>query len=287
MWSGAVGLPLVGAALHPFLGVMVQRAARLGVRLSIILGFANLITFGIFAVYLRPEVTEAFGLYDLVAIANGVLFFLGQWYSAKSVAGGDLVVHSSALGLKVLLVALLSAGVGLEPASAGLFGGAVLAAIAVYLVAGATMQRLRENRTTLVLTLLACIFFGANDFMTGWKSQEVGAARWLLLMMGTAGVLSVGVLLPRVKEVVRVFRGGAAALPICVAGVLLGLQALCVNLAFGLYREPALSNIAFSTRGVMAVFFVWLIVNKARKPLGKQQLTGAGLMVLALVLVLI
>ncbi len=286
-WSGAVGLPLVGAALHPLLGAMVQRATKLGVSLSVILGFANLITLGVFAVYLKPDFTAAFGVYDVLAVVNGVLFFGGQWFSVKSVARGDLVVHSSALGLKVILVAILSAGVGLEEAGFGLLGGAILAALAVYLVAGATLGRLKDNWTTLWLTLIACVFFAGNDFMTGWKSQEVGGARWLILMMGSAGVLSAGVLLPRLKEVLKTFHSKSTGFPVVGAGFTLGFQALFVNLAFSWYQQPALSNIAFSTRGVMAVLFVWLIVKKAKEPLSGRQLAGAALMVLALGLVLI
>jgi len=286
-WSGAIGLPLVGAALHPVLGAMVQRATRLGVRLSVVLGFANLITLAVFAIYLKPDFSASFGVYDGLAVCNGFLFFWGQWFSIQSVRSGDLVVHSSALGFKVLIVAVLSASVGLEKAGPGLIGGAVLAALAVYLVAGATLERLKANRTTLWLTVLACVFFATNDFLTGWKSQEVGGARWLIIMMMTAGTLSLGMLIPRWKNVREVFGKRLTALPVLGAGLALGVQALLVNLAFSWFREPALSNIAYSTRGVMAVFFVWAITKKFKEPLGGRQLLGSALMVFALVLVLI
>jgi len=286
-WSGAIGLPLIGAALHPLLGAMVQRATKLGVGISVVLGFANLLTLAVFAVYLRPDFSAPFGIYDGVAIFNGVLFFWGQWFSVQSVRKGDLVVHSSALGFKVLIVAALSASVGLEKLGPGLIGGALLAAAAVYLVAGATLERLKANWTTLWLTVMACVFFASNDFLTGWKSQEIGGARWLILMMMSAGGLSLGMLMPRWKDVKAAIGKRETALPVVGAGLTLGIQALVVNLAFSWFREPALSNIAYSTRGVMAVFFVWVIVNKCRQPLGGRQLLGAALMVLALAMVLV
>jgi len=286
-WSGAIGLPLIGAALHPLLGAMVQRATKLGVGISVVLGFANLLTLAVFAVYLRPDFSAPFGIYDGVAIFNGVLFFWGQWFSVQSVRKGDLVVHSSALGFKVLIVAALSASVGLEKLGPGLIGGALLAAAAVYLVAGATLERLKANWTTLWLTVMACVFFASNDFLTGWKSQEIGGAKWLILMMMSAGGLSLGMLMPRWKDVKAAIGKRETALPVVGAGLTLGIQALVVNLAFSWFREPALSNIAYSTRGVMAVFFVWVIVNKCRQPLGGRQLLGAALMVLALAMVLV
>lgn len=266
---------------------MLQRATRLGVRLTVALGFANLLTLAVFALRLRPDFSAPFGIYDGLAVLNGFLFFWGQWFSVQSVRKGDLVVHSSTLGFKVLIVAALSASVGLEKAGSGLIGGAVLAAFAVYLVAGATTERLKANRTTLWLTVMACLFFGTNDFLTGWKSHEIGGARWLILMMITAGILSLAMLLPHWRDVRDTLAKAETAFPVLGAGITLGVQALLVNLAFSWYREPALSNIAYSTRGVMAVFFVWAITKRCKEPLGGRQLLGAGLMVAALALVLI
>ena len=286
-WSGAIGLPLLGAALHPVLGLMVQRAARLGAKLPVMLGFANLLTFLVFAIYLRPDFSAPWQRYDALAVFNGFLFFWGQWFSIQSVQRGDLVVHSSALGFKVLIVATFSAWVGLEKAGVGLIGGAVLATLAVYLVAGATLERLKANRLTLWLTLLACVFFATNDFLTGWKSHETGGARWLIIMMVTSAVLSLIMLVARRNDVRLTFGKAETALPVLGAGVTLGVQALLVNLAFSWFREPALSNIAYSTRGVMAVFFVWMIVKRCKEPLGARQLIGAILMVVALTMVLI
>ncbi len=280
-------MPLAGAALHPLLGAMIQRATKLGVRLSVVLGFANLLTLAVFSIYLRPDFSATLGIYDGFAVFNGFLFFWGQWFSVQSVRKGDLVVHSSTLGFKVLIVAVLSASVGLEKAGPGLIGGAVLAAFAVYLVAGATAERLRANRTTLWMTLVACVFFATNDFLTGWKSHEIGGARWLILMMITTGTLSIGMLIHSWRDVRDVVSKTETALPVIGAGLALGVQALLVNLAFSWFREPALSNIAYSTRGVMAVFFVWVIVKKCGEPLGGRQLLGAGLMVAALAMVLL
>jgi hypothetical protein len=285
--SGAVGLPLLGAALHPLLGAMVQRATRHGVRMSVVLGFANLLTLAVFAAYLRPDFSIPFRPNDALAVLNGFLFFWGQWFSVQSVRKGDLVVHSSALGFKVLIVATLSASVGLEKAGAGLIGGSLLAALAVYLVTGATAERWKANRATLGLTLLACMFFGTNDFLTGWKNHESGAARWLILMMITAGILSLGMLLPRWRDVKTMLAVRATAWPTLGAGFTLGVQALLVNIAFSRYAEPALSNIAYSTRGVMAVFFVWAVTSRKKSALGWRQLLGAALMVAALGMVLI
>ncbi|MDP4647614.1 MAG: hypothetical protein NWS80_10850 [Akkermansiaceae bacterium] len=285
-WSGAIGLPLFGAVLHPLLGLLVQRATKLGVRPTVILGFANLMTLAIFSVYLRPDFSAEFSFMDVLAVISGLCFFGGQWFAVQAVRNGDLVVNSSAMGSKVLMVAVLSASVGLEKAGIGLIAGALLAAAAVYLVTGATAERWKANRVTLWLTLGACVFFAFADFMVGWKSRETGAARWLIIMMGTAGVVSVFMLIPRWEQVKRVISERSTALPVLGAGLLMGMQALVVNMAFSIFGEPTLSNIAYSTRGVMAVFIVWAIMNRGRSGIGGRQLAGAALMVLALAVAL-
>ncbi|MEP3212015.1 MAG: hypothetical protein ABJQ29_02365 [Luteolibacter sp.] len=279
-------MPLIGAVLHPLLGLLVQRATKLGVRQPVILGFANLMTLAIFSVYLRPDFSAEFSFIDVLAVISGLCFFGGQWFAVQAVRNGDLVVNSSAMGSKVLIVAVLSASVGLEKAGIGLIAGALLAAAAVYLVTGATAERWKANRVTLWLTLGACVFFALADFMVGWKSRETGAARWLIIMMGTSGAVSVFMLIPRWEQVKLALSERSTALPVLGAGVLMGLQALVVNMAFSIFGEPTLSNIAYSTRGVMAVFIVWTITKRGRSGMGVRQLAGAALMVLALAVAL-
>ena len=106
-------------------------------------------------------------------------------------------------------------------------------------------------------------------------------------MIGTAALLSVGMLLPRLAQVKQTFGRKELLLPVVGAGLTLGVQALLVNLAFSWYREPTLSNVAYSTRGVMAVLFVWAILKRFREPLGRKQLIGGSLMIAALALVLL
>ena len=53
--------------------------------------------------------------------------------------------------------------------------------------------------------LAGVLFFGLNDFLTGWLSRDIGADRWLILMMGMSGMIS-GLLLGRKKQVEAMVR---------------------------------------------------------------------------------
>ena len=247
---------------------------------------ANLVTGLIFLCYLGPEGGWQLAGRDWWAVGNGVLFFLGQWFSIQSVKSGDLAVHSSALGMKVVIVGFCSMLVGLEPSSWNLITGVFLATFAVFLVSGGSAEGWKTHRGTVGFTLIACLFFGFNDFLTGWQSREIGAARWLLLMMGTSSAISVGLLLRRTDQVKTLITSPRIGVFILGAGLLLGLQALVVNLAFSWYGQPTLSNVVFSSRGLMAVLFLFFIGKKSDPRFVRKQTFGAILLVIALAIVL-
>ena len=286
-FSGAVYLPLIGAALHPILGWCVQQGTAAGVRLTVIVAVANLVTTAIFLAYLSPEGGWVIQGVDWLAIGNGVFFFLGQWFSTRSVKTGDLAVHSSALGGKVVVVGVFSMMVGLESASWTLLTGVILAVIAVFLAAGASLDGWRKHRLTVGLTMVACLFFGVNDFLTGWQSREIGPARWLLLMMGTSSLISIGMLIARRSQIKILFEVPRAGWMVLGAGFALGVQALVVNLAFSHFGQPTLSNVVYSSRGVMAVGFLYLIGKQIDRKFARRQTAGAILMMAALAIVLI
>ncbi len=288
--SGAVTLPLIGAALHPLLGATIQKGTAAGARLTITVCVANLVTALIFLLYLNPTGDWQLDGRDWWAVGNGILFFLGQWFSIQSVKSGDLAVHSSALGMKVVVVGFFSMMVGLEPSSWNLVSGVILAVIAVFLVSGGSAEGWRLHRKTVGLTLLACLFFGLNDFLTGWQSREIGAARWLTLMMGTSGFISVCLITmtgQRRSHFFVAMTHPTARACVLGAGVILGVQALLVNLAFSTYSQPTLSNVVYSSRGLMAVGFLYLIGRKSDVRFVRNQTIGAVLMIGALAIVLV
>jgi hypothetical protein len=285
-FTGAILLPLIGAALHPFLGVFIQKCSRAGLGLTLIVACSNLITAAIFALYLKPEGGWALHGKDWLAVLNGVLFFMGQWFSARSLRGGDLAVHSSAMGVKLIIVAALATAVGLETSRPFLVPAAVMACISVFMVAGGTIAGWREHWSTVGFTLIACVFFGLNDFMTGWQAHEIGGPRWLVILFSTGGVLSIGLLMARVPQLKALAHSGSTKWFLLAAGCTLGVQALIVNIAFSVFRQPTLSNVAYSTRGVMAVIFLWIIGQRKTGGVFAKQVAGAVLMILALILAL-
>lgn len=129
-------------------------------------------------------------------------------------------------------------------------------------------------------------FLGVNDFMTGWQAHHIGGPRWLVILFATGAALSLVLLAARVPQVKALARSGNVKWFLLAAGCTLGVQALIVNIAFSEFRQPTLSNVAYSTRGVMAVIFLWCLGQRKRGGAFTKQICGAVLMCVALVLAL-
>jgi len=284
---GAVLLPFLAALLHPWQGRFVQSGTRAGVSLSVMAGVANVVTAIIFFIYLKPDWSEGRSALDAFAAFNGVLFFFGQWWSIRSVQVGDIAVHSSALGVKILIVASLALVVGLEANRPYLIPASLLACVAVFLTAGGNLSGWREHKATVGFTVIACLFFGVNDFFTGWKAQDLGAGRWLTLMMATSGLISLGLLTRRMPQLRKIKWKGKPGLWVLGMSTTLAGQALLVNIAFSHFQQPTLSNVAYSTRGIIAVVFLWFMGERKRGSVLGKQLLGAILMIMALALALV
>ena len=107
-----------------------------------------------------------------------------------------------------------------------------------------------------------------------------------MLMMGSSGLISAGLLVNRRQQLVVIWKDWKIARWVIGAGVLLGVQALVVNLAFSGYGKPTLSNVVYSSRGLMAVGFLYLIGRRSDPRFVKKQTAGAILMMIALGVVL-
>ena len=61
-------------------------------------------------------------------------------------------------------------------------------------------------------------------------------------------------------------------------------QAILINTAFAVYREPTVTNIVFASRGLLAVPFLMLIHRRWQGVVSVKTLAGACLMLVALAL---
>jgi len=238
----------------------------------------------LFLFWFRPNLFGSWQPLDLLALLNGFFFFGGQWFSVKAVKAGDLVVHTSALGIKLFVVAGLSLMIGLEIGSAALVGGVLLAAFAIFLLAGGNLEGWRKHRATVGWTLVGTTSFAISDVLTSRYAQEVGVGRWLCLMLVMSGVSTLILLATRRKKLKEVSWRRPTWLVLGGIAAVMGTQAILINLAFSNYKEPTLSNIVYSVRGLLAIPFVMILQRRLRGVVSPQTAWGALLILGALVL---
>lgn len=252
--------------------------------MAVTVGVSNLATVLLFLFYLRPDWGASWSALDALAIGNGVFFFFGQWFSVQAVKAGDLVVHSSALGIKLFLVASLSIAIGLEQGSVALLGAVCIGALAIFFLAGGDLAGWQKHHRTVAWTLVGTLFFGVADVLTSWQAQGLGMARWLVLMMLGSGCCALVALVPQGKVLVSGFKQPKSRWILLGLGLLMGTQAVLINTAFSVYREPTVSNVVFSIRGLLAVLFLMLVQRRFRGVVSTKTFAGALLMLAALAL---
>lgn len=275
-------MPLLAAILHPPLALLFQKGEQQGLGMRLTVGVSNFVTAMIFVTFLRPDWSAPISKLDLLAMLNGAFFFAGQWFAVKAVKSGDLVVHSSALGTKLLFVAAISLTIGLEKGSSLLLLAVVLSVLGIFLVAGGNLAGWKQHSTTVKWTLVGVLSFAISDVMTSNFAVHLGQARWLQIMMLSSASFSVVLLLPRRQALVSACKHWPTLRSLASLSLLMGVQAVLINIAFSQYREPTVSNVVFALRGLTAILFLMLLKRSWTGIITLKTAIGSALVVGAL-----
>ena len=230
-------------------------------------------------------------------LVTASLFFIGQVATFIAIDRGDVSVATPVLGAKIILVALISALLLPDPTPLKWWIAAALSTAAIILLnrrpsGNATSIQNRNIGATIIAALAAALAFAICDVLVQKWAPGWGVGHFLPIMFGTVGLLSFG-LIPFFSASVRQIE--RPAWPWLIGGsVLLGLQAAAVGIAIGAFGDATAVNIVYSSRGLWSVLAVWWIghwfYNDEQK-LGpavlRLRLWGAGLMLLAIALVLV
>lgn len=286
--SGAILLPIISAVLHPVLGWFVQGVKKRGGGMLVTTCVSNLVGMCIFLLYLRPNENWIPHGWDWFAIISGVCFFMAQWCCVLALSDGDLPVHSAVMGSKIFIVGAMSIALMLENFSYTLVLAVIIATFAIFLVAGATWEGVKRHKKTVYLTLGAAFFFAVADILIVMKGQEVGKDRFLSLLMLTNGLVSTVVLVTRFDKFRSLIRGDFGVARWCAigAGLTMGVQALLFNLALVIHQLPVVSNVAYGTRSVTAIIWIWIFGSALERSQPARRFLGSVLVVVALWLAL-
>ncbi len=287
-------LPAGSAVLYVVAAFALKRAIGGGAGQAQVNLFANVFA-GLLFLPLAAFAAEVDWTLAWMPMVAGGTFFLGQIFTFQALRHGDVTVATPLLGMKVLLIAVVSWGIFGEALAAKWWAGAAASSLGVVLVTGATLRTLapRLLRSDALMSLAAAGSFALTDVFVRQWAGRFGVAAFIPLMFGEVAVFSLILFLPRGGW--QLFRPAkVTVIPLVGGSLALSVQALGMALALSLYGNATAVNIVYSARSVGSVIAAWLLVrhfssDEADIEPGelRRRFVGSILLFAAVVLVLI
>lgn len=234
----------------------------------------------------------------VAAVAVAAAFVAGQLCTYLAFQYGDVSLATPIFGVKIIIVAVLSALMARQAIEPRIWIASVLATVGVAVVQasgkvpGHAPGSARRAALTIVLALLAATALSLFDIGLQICGRTYGAERFLVTMFVFTGVLSCG-LLPWTDRPAHIRKIGAGR-PLAVAAVLMATQAVSISYALGQFGDATRVNIVYALRGFWSVLLAWGLSSLAASPDAAHsnrtmvlRLSGALLLTISVVIVLI
>ena len=183
-------LPLFGAIVYVVAALLLKRASDLGAdvwRSTRIINYTQALMAVPF--WLLGGTIPGFSLWWQPVVA-GALFFAGQVFTLLALTTGDVSVATPVLGLKIVLVALLSVVLIGDPIGARLWTAAALSSVAITLLNLSPGHSHRRVARTIVLAALGAAAYASFDVLVQKFSPVWGTGRFLPLAMACGAAYS-------------------------------------------------------------------------------------------------
>jgi len=231
--------------------------------------------------------------------AAATLFFSGQVFSLLALNTGDVSVATPVLGVKILLVALLSTVLIGDPIGTRLWIAAGLSTVAIALLNIDRGHAHSRVGRTIVLSALGAASYACFDVLIQkWSVAWGGGGRILPIVMALGAVYSIPLRLlsPRLaKARVNPASDGGRPYALWLAGgaASFAVQGLMFITSISIWRQATSANVLYSSRGLWSVLAVWGVGHwffNREQHLGARVLVwrfvGAILLMAAIVMVL-
>ena len=286
-------LPLISAVIFVIGALLLKRASDLGAdvwRATRIINYTTALV--AVPLWLLGGTVPSSSLWWQPAAA-ATLFFAGQVFSLLALNTGDVSVATPVLGVKILLVALLSTVLIGDPIGARLWTAAALSTVAIALLNIDRGHPHARAGRTIILAALGAASYACFDVIIQKWSSSWGTGRILPIVMVTAAVYSIP--LRRFDRGTRVQAERYPYTPWLLGGAAsFAVQGMMFITSISIYRQATTANVLYSSRGLWSVLAVWGVghwFSNREQHLGSRVLvwrfTGAILMMAAIVLVLL
>lgn len=283
--------PLLSAIVYVAGALLLKRAGELGAGTWRMAWVCNTTAAAVFAplALLGGTVPPISAWWQPVLV--GLLFVVGQVFTFRSLQVGDVSVATPVLGVKIILVALLTTVLLGEKLPKAVWVAAALSTGAIALLNATRSASHKHVSLTIALAGLAAAAYAAFDVLVQRWSPAWGVGRFLPIMMGSVGLFSVPMFFLRSREAIP----ARSARPWLAGGALcLGTQSVMFVATIAKFGQATTANVLYSSRGLWSVLGVWLVghwFQNREQHLGSRilafRLVGAALLTIAIVLVVL
>jgi drug/metabolite transporter (DMT)-like permease len=254
-------LPLTSAVLYAVAALSLKVAFGRGVTTWAVLFYSNTVMGLVFLPLLFVGSSGWNPGSAPLALLSGFLFFLGQVGTFRSLQSGDVSIATPALAAKVVFVALLSLLVPGSRPDPDLWLAVILTMAGMVLLHRGPSRPASRPLLTLAWALMAALSFAAADIVVQIGAPAAGFTLFMPVMFGTVAVLSLPLLWPHVlRRQTRTLQPGAR-IWLAAGVILLGLQAMGMASAIGLFGDATAVNVVYGSRGLWSLLLLALFAK--------------------------
>jgi uncharacterized membrane protein len=254
-------LPLASALLYAAAALCLKIALGRGLTTWAVLFFSNMVL----ALFFLPLLFWGTSGWNPSAapwaLLAGLLFFVGQIGTFRSLQSGDVSIATPALAAKVVFVALLSLPIPGSRPDPDLWLAVVLTMAGMILLQRGPARRASRPLPTLAWALFAALGFAAADIVVQTRAPAAGFTLFMPVMFGTVAALALPLLWPHVLRAPRPVRDRGAWRWMATGVVLLGLQAMGMGTAIGLFGDATGANVVYGSRGLWSLLFLAVVAR--------------------------
>jgi len=228
-------------------------------------------------------------------VGAALLFLGGQVFSLLALSRGDISVATPVLGLKILLVAMLTTVLIGDSIGSRLWTAAALSTVAIALLNVNQGHSRTRTGTTILLAALGATSYACFDVLVQKWTPVWGTGRFLPIAMASAATYSILLRRFDAPQQASAAQTSPAYAPWVRGGaVCFSAQGLMFITSISLYSHATSANVLYSSRGLWSVLAVWGIghwFTNREQHLGVRvlawRLVGAVLLMAALLMVLL
>ena len=285
-------LPLIAAVVYTVAAMLFKKVIDHGANLWYINFLSNIVTC-LFMLPVYFASNHPGGPIPYVpAFVISVFFIAGQAFSLFALRSGDVSVATPLLGTKVLMVALFTIILLGIPVPLLWWIASILAVVALLMLRGKDSKSKKSFVPTALFSLLCALGFALSDIYIQKWAPVYGPDRLVFAVFVMVAILSLG-FIPFFRKTRLLFKFPVSFF-FSLSIVCIALQSVLVAVALSRFGNATAVNIAFSSRGMWSVLFIWLfgsLIGNNEHMLGRkifwQRLAGSACILLAIILVMV